>query len=508
MELKFGTGGVRALMGEGENRMNDKTIEILSFAAAEYLKKKTKEGMVVICYDTRHNSKRFAQVTAGIFESEGCMVYLAKEPTPTPLLSYYIRKLKADLGINITASHNPKEYNGYKVYNSDGCQIGEKEALKIQEEIRNVPKDFSGKARNKNSSPNIQMIPNKLWEEYKKEMMTYTRNDSWKRKGLLVVYTPLHGTGAAFVPELLREIGIANLIWVEEQKAPRGDFPTCPIPNPEEKQAMELGLQYCRKYGADLLLATDPDSDRIGVAARDGKEYRLLTGNQVGILLLEYILKKKQQKGQLRKDSVLIKTIVTTTLADRIAASFGVSVIDTLTGFKYIGEKIKELEHMGRERDFIFGMEESCGYLIGTYARDKDALSAAMIICEMAEEERRMGGTLWDRLKRIEREYGSCENYLETRNYEEEEAKQFMKDLRKKIAYFPALEEGKKADFGERREADFEGRKIVKATDYKCGVDFLPRADVIRLWLSDKEQVTVRPSGTEPKIKFYREIWN
>lgn len=566
MELKFGTGGVRAVMGEGKNRMNKKTVELLSLGTAEYLKKKKGTGVVAICYDTRNYSGEFAKITADVFRKQGFQVYLAKKPTPTPLLSYYIRKLKADLGVNITASHNPKEYNGYKVYNEDGCQIGEKEAAKIQKEIsrcfqseenskcfkeKEAGRHFEEKGNsgyfkkkenskclnkeentgcfkemktkayscrkeqelNEKKEEELCLIPQSLWKNYKEEIKQYLKPGFQNRKKISVVYTPLHGTGEGFLPELLQETGVTDLILVEEQRKADGNFPTCPVPNPEEPEALKTGLEYCKKYKADLLLATDPDSDRIGVAARDGKEYNILNGNQVGVLLLEYILNTRKKQGNLPQNPVLIKTIVTTSLADKIAKACGVTITETLTGFKYIGEKIKEMERNGREKDFLFGMEESCGYLIGTYARDKDALSAACLICEIAEEEKQKGGTLWDRWNRLVKEYGLCENSLETISYTKEEAELFMKQLRADLRRWER-NSGSSHAFTRADEVRFEGKKIIKAMDYKkesvseTESAGLPRADVIRLWLSDGEQVTIRPSGTEPKIKFYRERWN
>ena len=308
---------------------------------------------------------------------------------------------------------------------------------------------------------------------------------------LKVVYTPLHGAGLSCVSSILKHIGVKNLQLVKEQAKPDGSFPTCPYPNPEEKEALNLGLDYCRKLEADLLIATDPDSDRIGVAVRHGEEYRQLTGNQVGILLLDYILKCRQEAGTLPEKPVIIKTIVTTSMADKIAAQYGAEVINTLTGFKYIGEQIGLLEHKGEAKRFVFGFEESCGYLIGSYVRDKDAVGAAMAVCEMADAYKSIGKTLVDVLEELYETYGRYVTELKNYTFNGAEADRRMSLIRKGLA--------------EKPDMKMRGSKVVRYQDYQEGVEGFPKADVVKLWMEDGSEVVIRPSGTEPKIKVYTE---
>ena len=493
MDIKFGTGGIRAVMGEGPGCLNIKMIQIITIGVSRYIKKNVKQPAVAICYDSRNNSEVFAKETASVLADCGCKVFLAKTLMPTPFLSFVTRKMKSDLGISITASHNGKEYNGYKVYGGDGCQITKDAAGNIQKEISRVsPAELMKMDSFENHIKNhkIIYIEENVMENFCDEVLSY----SFKRgKGddLKVVYSPLNGAGKECICNVLRKKGIRNLTLVEEQSEPDGNFPTCPYPNPEDDHAMALGIRLCEKMEADLFLATDPDGDRVGVAAlRDGK-YERLNGNQVGILLADYILRTRREQGSLPKHPVIYKTIVTTEMIKKIAEEYQAEVIDTLTGFKYIGEKLGELEDKGELHRFVFGVEESCGYLIGPYVRDKDGVGAAMMICEMAEEYKKQGKTLWDTLEELYERYGRYENISETRNFDSEDAKQYMDSLRQKL------------ERGESPE-EFDDR-VIFYKDYEKGEENLPKADVLKIWFKSGSSMMIRPSGTEPKIKFYHE---
>lgn len=493
MNLKFGTGGLRATMAPGPDHLNIDTIREATLGVAAYAKKLHTEPLIAISYDSRKNSEAFAKETARVLAAAGCGAYLYDRLMPTPALSFAVRQLCCDLGIAITASHNPKEYNGYKVYGSDGCQITSDAAKKIQKEIEKADlQSLEGTAGYEQflKEGKISLIGDEIKKEFL-DQIEMLRTGNLTNTDLKVVYTPLNGAGAECVTEILRRIGIRNLFVVEEQKDPDGEFPTCPYPNPEEDEALTLGLKLCREKDADLLLATDPDSDRVGVAAKKGDRYVRFTGNQVGVLLTEYLLKKHKKEGTLPEDPVILKTIVTTSMIEKIAAAYGAEVYDTLTGFKYIGEQIGFLEKKGELDRFVFGSEESCGYLIGSYVRDKDAVGAAMLICEMAEEYRREGKKLWDVMEELYLIYGEYETELMTYHFEAEEAKQYMEQLRKD------MKEG---------YAQISGTKIVKYEDYQEGLHGLPKSNVVKLWMEDGTQIVVRPSGTEPKIKIYKEI--
>lgn len=490
MNLRFGTGGLRATMAPGPDHLNIETIREATLGVAAYAKTLAKEPSVAISYDSRKNSQAFAMETARVLAAVGCQVYLYEKLMPTPALSFAVRKHACDLGIAITASHNPKEYNGYKVYGSDGCQITGNTAERIQQEIQNAELSVLNAAPSYEKlveEGTIRLLGEETEEAFLDEIQKLRTTDA-PLEALRVVYTPLHGAGADCVTGILKRIGVEKLYPVQEQMAPDGEFPTCPYPNPEEDEALLLGIRDCMAHQADLLLATDPDSDRVGVAAPKNGGYERLTGNQVGVLLLAYLLEKHQKDGTMPEKPVVIKTIVTTAMAEQIAKAYGAEVIDTLTGFKYIGEQIGLLEQKGEAGRFVFGFEESCGYLIGSYVRDKDAVGAAMVICEMAEFYRAQGKTLWDALEELYHRYGSYETALKTYHFEADEARHYMEQLR--------------SDLKNGRTA-LSKAAVVDYRDYQAGIDGLPKADVVKLWLEDGTQIIVRPSGTEPKIKIY-----
>ena len=511
MNLKFGTGGLRAIMGEGPDCLNIETIREATLGVAGYIKKRSRQPKIAICYDSRNRSEEFAKETARVFAMQGCMVYISGTLMPTPFLSYVIRNMGCNLGVSITASHNSKEYNGYKVYGEDGCQITGNAAKEIQQEIFKVKELIHEKGASFEEYMNygkIQFISEKKIEDFCNEILSYElckdsgefqqihEKDAQKSQSieqkLKIVYSPLNGAGKLCVTRVLEEKGFTNIHIVEEQCEPDGNFPTCPYPNPEDDKAMELGIKLCEEMKADIFLATDPDSDRVGVVAKKGDHYQRLNGNQVGVLLLDYILGTKKEKGTLPEVPVIIKTIVTTEMVRRIAEDYNAVVIDTLTGFKYIGEKIGELEDKGELDRFVLGVEESCGYLIGPYVRDKDAVGASMLICEMADKYKKQGKSLWDRLEELYHQYGYYESVTKTQNFDLADAERYMQDLREKVRKNEVLEEF--------------GGKILKHKDYIEGSGELPKANVLKVWFADDSSLIVRPSGTEPRIKFYREF--
>lgn len=493
MKLKFGTGGLRAVMGSGEEEMNLDVIRTATMGVASYAKGICKHPKAAIAYDTRKNSDAFAMETARILALEGCQVFIYPSPTPTPLLSFAVRELKCDLGICITASHNPKEYNGYKVYGADGCQITNKAAKAIQEEIERAEADdriMNSTYEELLGEQKINEISEEIYKKYLLEILRY-RFGKNIIENLKIVYTPLNGTGLVPMLKMMEAMGVKNLNLVKEQTEPSGEFETCPIPNPEEDEALSLGKKLCERVEADILLATDPDSDRIGVAAKRGDGYERLSGNQLGVLLLDYVLKKRREANALSKDSVILKTIVTTSMVEHIAAEYGVQTINTLTGFKYIGEQIGKLELSGQLERFVLGVEESCGYLIGPYVRDKDAIGTAMLVCEMAEEYKRNGITLWKKLESLYQKYGKYQTELITKRYKMNEAEEYMKRLRE--------------DLKDGKTVKYEGDTVIRVEDYKEGLYGLPPANVVKMWTDKDTVVVIRPSGTEPKIKIYKE---
>ncbi len=494
MNLKFGTGGLRAKMAPGPDYLNMETIQEATLGVAAYAKTLSDAPKLAISYDSRINSREFSLETARVLALKGCEVYIYPTLMPTPALSFAVRHLHCTLGIAITASHNPKEYNGYKVYGSDGCQITGDAAKKIQKEIEKA--DLSEAADVRDFAALLEEGKIHFIEEETKqafyEEIRKLRTMEGPIKHLSAVYTPLNGAGISCVPEMLESIGMEHVYPVPGQMEPDGEFPTCPYPNPEEDEALVLGLECCKKHDADLLLATDPDCDRVGVAAKKGDTYERFTGNQVGVLMLDYLLKWHTDHGTMPENPVLIKTIVTTSLAEKIAERYGVKVINVLTGFKYIGEQIGYLEAAGETDRYVFGLEESCGYLIGSYVRDKDAVGAIMLICEMAEAYKAQRKTLWDVMGEIYENYGEHATELHTQHFEADEAAKYMESLRND------LKSGKKVMMDDSR--------VVKYADYSEGLDNLPKSDVLKVWLANGSEIVIRPSGTEPKIKIYKEV--
>ncbi len=490
-DLSFGTGGLRGIIGAGTNRMNEYVVAKASQGLSSYL---CPGASVVIGYDSRIKSETFARTAAEVFAANGITVYIWPALLPVPTVSFAVRALNASAGVMITASHNPSKYNGYKVYGPDGCQITTEAADEILSRIKTVDifdgvmqTDFdAGLAEEK-----IRCIDASILDAFidavKAQSVLY--GDAVD-KNMSIVYTPLNGTGLIPVTRALNESGFSNITVVEEQRLPDGNFPTCPYPNPEIMEAMELGLKYCRETGADLLLATDPDADRCGIAVKDGTEYRLLSGNEVGLLLLDYVCHQRQKHGRMPAHPVFVKTIVTMDLAEKIAEHYGVETINVLTGFKFIGEQISELEKQGRVSDYICGFEESYGYLTGTYVRDKDAVNAAYMICEMFAYYKTRGVSLIDRLNYLYGTYGYCLNTLCSYQFEGSAGMEKMECIMQRL----------------RCQADvIAGQRIIKVLDYAEGLDGLPKSNVLKFFIP-QGSVVVRPSGTEPKLKVYLSV--
>ena len=502
-DLEFGTGGLRGVIGAGTNRMNVYTVKKATQGLAEYILASGEKKSVAVSYDSRIKSDYFSKSAAEVLAANGIKVYIYKELMPTPMLSWAVRALDCGAGIMVTASHNPAKYNGYKVYGADGCQLTLEAAeavlakintIDIFEGIKSV--DFD-KAM---ADGMINYIEDSVIDSYLEKVKEQgLHTDLVADSGLKVVYTPLNGTGNKPVRRILKEIGIKDVVVVPEQENPDGNFPTCPYPNPEIKEALAVGLKLCETEKPDLLLATDPDCDRVGIAVPDGDHYELFTGNEVGALLLEYICKERIALGKMPKNQVAVKTIVTTDITKAICAKYGVELREVLTGFKFIGEQIGFLEAKGEENRYIFGFEESYGYLAGGYVRDKDAVVASMLICEMAAFYRTKGISLIEARKRMYDEYGVYYNKLENFTCEGasgmERMNEIMSDLRKN---------GPKSIGGLAVEAvaDYEASTKTFA-DGKTEEITLPKSNVITFYLQDSASVVIRPSGTEPKIKVY-----
>lgn len=480
-DLAFGTGGLRGIMGIGSNRMNRYTVGKATFGLAHYLQSKNSgELSVVIAYDSRNNSSDFARIAAGIFASCGFKVYLFSYLVPVPVLSFSTHYLGCTAGVMITASHNPKEYNGYKVYDSKGCQFCTEDAkgaigcINAIEDFTSIP--FS------DDHENITMIGDQVLDAFLSEVKKQSLYE--EKSDLKIVYTPLHGTGNIPVRRVLEGMDVSV---VKSQELPDGNFSTVRSPNPEEKDALNIAIQQDKEMEADLVLGTDPDCDRVGIAVRDGGEYKLFTGNQTGALLVNFVLTMK--KEQLNSKSTLVKTIVTSELGANIARKFGLNIEETLTGFKYIGDKINHYEETG-DGEFVIGYEESYGYLVGTHARDKDAVVSSMLICQMAAWYKNQGKTLVDALNDIYSEYGYYLDALDS----------FVlkgKDGAEKIQHLMTV-------FRSEGAAMFDG--VEKIIDYSTGVGDLPKENVLKYIFTDGSWMAVRPSGTEPKIKVYYSI--
>lgn len=502
-DLAFGTGGLRGIIGAGTNRMNIYTVAKASQGLADYVNKHFDSPSIAVSYDSRIKSDLFSKIASEVFAANNIKVWIYPELMPTPCLSYAVRALGCSAGIMVTASHNPSKYNGYKVYGADGCQITTEAAADILAEIENID-IFSDVKRGDFDtgieSETIKLIPKSIYDSFTNEVIGQSvLFDDEVDHNIDIVYTPLNGTGLKPVLRALEESGFRNVTVVEEQRFPDGHFPTCPYPNPEIYEAMELGLEYCEKTGADLLIATDPDADRCGIAVRDNEKYRLLTGNEVGLLLLDYICSQRKKYNKMPNHPVFIKTIVTMDLAEKIANHYGVETINVLTGFKFIGETIGRLEEIGRESDYICGFEESYGYLTGTYVRDKDAVNAAYMICEMFAYYKTRGISLIKKLNEIYSKYGYCMNTLHSYEFEGSAGMRKMSEI---MDHF-------RNDYINKDKNDCEGKcKIAGLTiesmlDFSQGLYGLPKSDVIKFNLERGNSVVVRPSGTEPKLKIY-----
>ncbi len=501
--LEFGTAGLRGVIGAGTNRMNIYTVGQASQGLAAYVNSITKNGKIAIAYDSRIKSDIFARAAASIFAANGIKVYIYSELMPTPMLSFAVRRLKCDAGVVITASHNPAKYNGYKAYGSDGTQLGPEAADFVLSIMQSVD-IFSGvKTTDYDKAVKdgiIEYIGEDIINEYLNNVEAQRVEPNTDLSDLRVVYTPLNGTGNKPVRAILKRIGITNVAVVPEQENPDGNFPTAPYPNPEIRQAFECALKVAENYNPDILLATDPDSDRVGIAVNVNGEFKLFSGNDVGVLLLNYILERRCANGTLPKSPLAVKTIVSTELCQKIADDYGCELVNVLTGFKFIGEQISILEERQEENRYIFGFEESYGYLAGSYARDKDAVVASMLICEMAGYYKSIGKNLADVLKDIYAKYGyfytlqksfTCEGQSGM-----EKIKNIMSDLR---ANAPVEIDGsavtKINDYGESVSIDTQsGEKTVLT---------LPKSNVLCYFLKNGSSFIVRPSGTEPKIKIY-----
>ena len=490
--LEFGTGGLRGILGAGTNRMNRYTVAQASQGLADYVRQNG-GGSIAVSYDSRHGSLAFARTAAEVFAANGLSVRMVRELMPTPCLSFAVRTLGCAAGIMITASHNPAEYNGYKVYGADGCQITTEAAAEILAEIEKLDifadvktGDFEADV----AGGSIQYIPDEVYtafvEQVKSQSVLFGETVN---KDVAIVYSPLNGTGLKPVTRTLKEMGYTNITVVKEQEQPDGNFPTCPYPNPEIKEAMALGMEYAKKCNADLLLATDPDCDRVGIAVKNkAGEYELLTGNQTGMLLLDYICSQRVKHGKMPADPVMVKTIVTMDMGEQIATHYGLRTINVLTGFKFIGEKIGKLEQQGKADSYVFGFEESYGYLTGSYVRDKDGVDGAYMICEMFSYYATQGVSLLDKLDELYKIYGYCLNTLHSYEFDGS-------------AGFAKMQSIMRAFRGDITE--FGGKKVVKMLDYAPGLDGLPKSDVLKFLLEDNCSIVVRPSGTEPKLKTY-----
>ena len=493
--LKFGTAGLRGVIGAGTNRMNIYVVRQATQGLANWVKTQGGSQTVAISYDSRIKSDVFAKVAAGVFAANGVKVSIWPVLMPVPTVSFATRYLHTSAGVMVTASHNPGKYNGYKVYGADGCQITTEAAAEILAEIEKLDifadvktSDFEAGV----TSGNIQYIPDEVYTAFVNEVKNQSVLFGEEvNKDVAIVYSPLNGSGLVPVTHVLNDMGITDITIVPEQEYPNGYFTTCSYPNPEIFEALKLGLELATKTGADLMLATDPDADRVGIAMKcpDGS-YELVSGNEMGVLLLDYICAGRIEKGTMPKNPVAVKSIVSTPLADAVAKHYGVEMRNVLTGFKWIGDQIANLEAAGEVDRFIFGFEESYGYLAGPYVRDKDAVIGSMLICEMAAYYRSIGSSIKQRLEEIYAQYGRYLNKVDSFEFPGLTGMEKMASIMQKLRDQPPVE--------------LAGHKVVKVTDYKKPEETgLPAANVLIYTLENGATVVVRPSGTEPKIKTY-----
>lgn len=504
-DLEFGTGGLRGVIGAGTNRMNVFTVAKASQGLANYILRHfpEEERLIAVSFDSRIKSDVFSKVAAGVFAANGIRVRIYPQLMPTPCLSFAVRALHCAAGVMVTASHNPAKYNGYKVYGADGCQITTEAAAEILSEIETCDAftdvrraDFDAAL----ADGRIGTIGREIYDAFTASVLSRSvLGEAEVDKNISIVYSPLNGTGLRPVTRALREAGFGRIFVVPEQEQPDGQFPTCPYPNPEIREAMALGMDYAARLGADLLLATDPDCDRVGTAIRDGAEYRLISGNEMGVLLLDYICRRRLEDGTMPDRPIAVKTIVTTPMAARVAEHYGVELVDVLTGFKFIGEQIGLLEKAGEESRYLFGFEESYGYLSGTAVRDKDAVDAALQICEMFAWYRSRGKSLLEVLDALYERYGYYQSRLMSFAFEGSagfaKMQSFMDTLR------------------DEPPQTIAGRRVVGRCDYlrseSVGADGsvggieLPKSNVLRYFLDGGMEAVARPSGTEPKLKIY-----
>ena len=492
-DLAFGTGGLRGVLGAGTNRMNIYTVRKATQGLADYLNATDLPKRVAIAHDSRHNGDLFARETARVLAANGITACLYPRLEPTPALSWAVRYLGCGAGVCVTASHNPAKYNGYKVYGSDGCQITLEAAEKILAAIEAVDIFEGVKLADYDKAMQdglIQLIGEDCLDAFVDAVYAQRVGDGEGIDRLNLVYTPLNGSGLECVRKLLGKLGVTHVTVVPEQEKPDGDFPTCPYPNPEIREAMQKGLELCDKVHPDLLLGTDPDCDRCGTAVPDGKGgYRLITGNEMGIILLDYICRTRLARGTMPKDPVAVTTIVSTDMATPVAKKYGVELRRTLTGFKFIGEQIGNLEAEGHAERFIFGFEESYGYLSGGHVRDKDAVNATLLVCEAAAWYAAQGKTLLDAIEGLYKEYGYYRNALSSFTFEGESGMHTMQALMAGLRKDPPKE--------------IAGYAVETALDYDAEGTGLPKADVLEYRLAGGHKFMVRPSGTEPKIKVY-----
>lgn len=503
--LKFGTAGLRGIIGAGTNRMNIYVVRQATQGLANYVLKKYGNGSVAISHDSRIKADLFMNEAARVLAANGIKVYITSELQPTPVLSYLVRYFKCQAGIMVTASHNPAAYNGYKAYGEDGCQMTDVAANTVYDEISKLDMfkdvkitDFDEAVK----SGMIEYVDESVYDTYLEKVMEQQVNPGvCKGADLKVVYTPLNGTGNKLVRKVLGKIGVNDVVVVPEQELPDGNFTTCPYPNPEIKEALAKGLELCEKEQPDLLLATDPDADRVGIAVKDyDGSYRLISGNEDGVMLTNYILSCKKASGKLPEKPVVVKTIVTTKLINKLCEKYGCELKNVLTGFKYIGEVILNLEKKHEENRYLFGFEESYGYLSGTYVRDKDAIVASMLVCEMAAYYKKQGKSLAEVIDGLYEEFGYYLNQTYSFEFDGAAGMQKMSDIMtavrdntpKSIAGYDVV---KVSDYFLRKETDV-------ATGSVTDID-LPKSNVIALHLADDNAVIIRPSGTEPKIKLY-----
>ncbi len=503
-ELEFGTAGLRGVIGAGTNRMNVYTVGRASQGIADYVNSVTKNGSIAIAYDSRIKSRLFAETAASVFAANGIKAYIYDELMPTPMLSFAVRYLKCDAGVVITASHNPAKYNGYKAYGPDGCQLNIEASNLVFSYIEKTDFftgikliDFNDGLRDGSIEYIKQEVIDAFLDNAESQSLL---PDIFKDSDFSVIYTPLHGTGNKPVRAILKRRGVKNVTVVAEQELPDGNFPTAPYPNPELSQPFECALKLAETVKPDILLATDPDADRVGIAVCNKGKYELMTGNQVGALLTNYILSVRSELNNLPKKPIMVKTIVTTELCQKIADKYACELRNVLTGFKFIGEQILGLEEQGEENRYVFGFEESYGYLSGTFVRDKDAVTASMLICEMACYYKSKGKNLFEVLEDIENELGFFTNKQSSYTFEGQQGMKIMADLMKNLSENPPKEIG---GFAVTDFLDY-GKSVAKniATGKETAI-LLPSADVLEFKLSNGCSFIIRPSGTEPKIKIY-----